>query len=98
VQLVLTGELDLAAAPALEGRLERLRAEKLPIRLDLSKLDFIDSTGIGSLLRAVTDARRNERRLEVEPELTPAVRRALKLAQLEALILGTAAQADQTSH
>jgi anti-sigma B factor antagonist len=45
--LVLVGELDLASAPYLETMIERICAESThAITLDLSKLSFIDSTGL----------------------------------------------------
>lgn len=86
--LAVSGELDMASAPLLEGRLERLRSEKRSVRLDLSQLAFIDSTGMRLLIRAVTDARQDGWNLEVGPELAPQVRRAMRLVQVEGLITG----------
>ena len=57
LRLSLTGELDLVTTPVLEDRLASLRARKSPVRLDLSHLDFIDSTGLHLLIRTVGDAR-----------------------------------------
>src|SRR5947209_16081238 len=53
VRLSLTGELDLASAPKLRARLAPLRARNSPVRLDLSKLEFIDSVGIHLLIRTI---------------------------------------------
>jgi anti-sigma B factor antagonist len=51
--LILTGELDLASAPALEARIERLCVDGVSVvMLDLSKLAFMDSTGLHAVLAA----------------------------------------------
>lgn len=47
------GELDLATSSALEQELERLAGEHVPLVIvDLSELDFMDSTGLSVLVRA----------------------------------------------
>jgi anti-anti-sigma factor len=46
----LVGELDLATSSILIERLSPLAAEEGDLRLDLSELAFIDSSGIRSLL------------------------------------------------
>jgi anti-anti-sigma factor len=48
--LELRGELDLAGAPLLQDQLDRVTGGVLV--LDLRKLEFIDSTGLGALVRA----------------------------------------------
>jgi anti-anti-sigma factor len=88
VGLAVSGELDLASAPRLEARLKALRREHGLVRLDLSKLTFIDSTGIRLLILALDDARQDGWNLEVGGELTPPVRRVLELVRLDRLILG----------
>ena len=51
--LSLYGELDIAAAPLLEKHVKRLQWDgAATIVLDLSGLDFIDSTGLHVLMRA----------------------------------------------
>jgi anti-sigma B factor antagonist len=51
--LVLTGELDMAWSPALDATLRRLCTEgSEAITLDLSKLTFMDSTGLRAVLLA----------------------------------------------
>ena len=54
--LVIRGELDVASAPGFADRLAMLLAEHSTIELDLSGLTFIDSTGLGVLVRATTAA------------------------------------------
>ena len=88
VRLALAGELDLAAAPDLESRLRQLKDERQAVCLDLSALEFVDSSGIRVLLRAVQDARGNGWDLRVADRLSPAVRRVLELVKLDRYIVG----------
>ena len=86
VRLRLVGELDLGSVPALKQRLAELRAEKRLVRLDLSALEFMDSTGIHLLVGASNDARNNGWDLEIEPGVSPQVHRLLKLTSLDRII------------
>lgn len=90
LRLRLSGELDLAAAPGLEERLAQLSAEGVAIRLDLSQLAFIDSSGVRVLIRAVNASRENGLRLDVDPNLSDAVQRVFELVQLDRFIAGDA--------
>jgi len=64
VVLALEGELDLASAPKLEEELQRAEAENPSLlRIDLSGLTFMDSTGMRTLLLAQRRAQEGERRL-----------------------------------
>jgi anti-anti-sigma factor len=83
LRLSLEGELDLASTPALEDRLTRLRAKKRPVRLNLSKLEFIDSTGLRLLIRATGEARTNGWQFEIEEDLAPTVRGLFKLVHFD---------------
>ncbi len=86
VRLMLSGELDLAVAEQLESRLGELQGRGCRVVLDLSRLRFIDSAGIGLLIRAVGQARENGRQLEVEPEITPQVRRLFAVAGIQSYL------------
>ncbi len=88
LRLTLAGELDLASAPDLEARLRQLKDTRQTVCLDLSALEFIDSTGIRVLLQTVQDARSDGWDLRVADELTPGVRRVLELVQLDRYIVG----------
>jgi len=92
VCLKLVGELDLATAPLVEERLDQLREQNLGVLLDLSSVEFIDSTGIRLLFRAVQEGRKGGWPLQVDPALTPQVKRVLGLLQLEDFILGNGAE------
>ena len=70
----------------LEDRLSRFRAFKSPVRLDLSKLEFIDSTGLHMLVRIVGDARIKKWKLQIDPDISPQVKSAFRLAQLDRFI------------
>ena len=51
--VTLRGELDLECAPVLDAELNRLLSSTLQtVTVDLSTLDFIDSTGLRTLLKA----------------------------------------------
>ncbi len=53
----LVGEIDISNADALGRHLDRLLAVSGgPVVIDLAGLDFMDSSGIAMLLRAVGDA------------------------------------------
>jgi anti-anti-sigma factor len=94
LRLSLAGELDLGSVPVLDDRLSRLRARKLAVHLDLSKLEFIDSTGLRLLIRALGDARIERWDFQIEPDLTPAVRGLFKLVHLDHVI-GPAERSEQ---
>jgi anti-anti-sigma factor len=89
--LSVAGELDLATAPALEDRLNQLRAARLCesredrrwIVLDLSRLEFIDSTGVKVLFQAFHYAQSDGWRLEIRGRLAPQVRQVAELTRLD---------------
>ena len=49
--VALAGELDLAGVPRLEEALGEARRAARSLTIDLTDLDFIDSSGLGVLLR-----------------------------------------------
>jgi anti-sigma B factor antagonist len=64
--VALTGELDLASAPELDRELQALDgATPGRLLIDLSGLDFMDSTGIALLIRAQRSADANGYRLSL---------------------------------
>lgn len=82
VRLVVSGELDMAVAEMLGDRLRVLRKAGHAVRLDLTELDFIDSSGLRELIVALDDARSDGWRLDIEPEVTAPVRRTVDIAGL----------------
>lgn len=81
-RLAVTGELDLATADQFAQTLRRLSASRSNVLLDLSRVQFMDSSGLNALVNVVTDARRANRRIELRPELAPQVKRLLELTGL----------------
>ena len=79
VRLILLGELDLAVGDELTGRLRQLRDSGRSVRLDLSKLAFIDSSGLRTLLLALTKARSDGWHLEIMRRLSPSVERVAQI-------------------
>ena len=81
LRLCLRGELDLSNACTAETKLEEALGSKRPLLIDLSRLEFLDSTGIALLITAL--GRPDARRIEFVPSETPGVRRVLSLTGLE---------------
>jgi anti-sigma B factor antagonist len=80
LRVALAGELDLAVADQLALRLAQLRRDQVSVRLDLSQLEFTDSTGIRVLVEAVRNGSENRHRLvEICPETMPSVRKLIEL-------------------
>jgi len=54
------GEVDVYTAPELDAELTRLAdAQVFDIVVDLSRVDFLDSTGLGVLVKALKKTREN---------------------------------------
>jgi anti-sigma B factor antagonist len=78
----LCGELDLANASTAEAALDAsLQDDETPVVIDMSKLEFIDSTGI-ALLVAALGHNGEEARVRFVPSPAPAVTRVLELTGL----------------
>lgn len=90
VRLTLVGDLDVASVPLLWNRLEQLRAERASVRLDLSKLEFMDSSGLHAMIQASNDARRDGWEFEVERDVSTQVRRLFRLVHFESFLSGEA--------
>jgi anti-anti-sigma factor len=82
VRLVLGGELDLAVAGMLGDRLTTLRNEGFAVRVDLSELEFIDSSGLRALIIALSEAASDGWRLDIDRRVTAPVRRVVEIAGL----------------
>jgi anti-anti-sigma factor len=86
LRLHVMGELNLASAPLLEQRLEQLHRDNRPVRLDLSRLEFMDSTGIHILITAFKHACADGWQFAVEPDLSPQVEHLFKLTDVARFI------------
>jgi anti-sigma B factor antagonist len=90
----LTGELDLAGAPALQHALDAaVRESDGVLFVDLTALEFIDSTGLTALLRTRALLGREERELAL---ICPRsnVRRVFDVAGISDLFAFYATRAD----
>jgi anti-sigma B factor antagonist len=83
VRLTLVGELDIAVAAALRERLRRYADAGQAVRLDLSELEFIDSSGVQAVVLSLRDARRQGRSLEVDPHLSATTKRMIEIMGIE---------------
>jgi len=79
--VALDGELDFATAFGVELRLEEAIRQADRVVVDLSNLDFIDSTGLRALLESHAAARREGVQLELVPG-PEAVQRVFEVAGL----------------
>ena len=82
--VALTGELDVSGAALLESELDRVAADHAPAKvvLDLSGLEFMDSTGLR--LVVLTDARAREAgRRFVLVKGVPDVQRVFTITRME---------------
>lgn len=80
LRLALVGELDMSTAPGLEECLREHRRSGHPVRLDLSRLAFMDSSGLGEILRALQESRADGWHFEVDPKLSDQVDRLFAVA------------------
>jgi anti-anti-sigma factor len=77
--LSLSGELDLAVADRLRSRPKHLARAHTTVILDLSDLQFIDSTALQLLIINFNDAPHNGWQLRIDPHLTSQVRHVVEL-------------------
>jgi anti-sigma B factor antagonist len=79
----LKGELDLATAPQLRRKLhELIESGRMHIAFDLSKLEFMDSTGLGVFIGCLKRIREREGTL-VLGGLLPNVARVFEVTGLD---------------
>jgi anti-anti-sigma factor len=83
LRLALIGELDIAVADRVEERLRQHRDDGERLRVDLSQLDFIDSSGVRAIVLGLRQARQGGYGLEVDRKISPAVRRMIEIMGIE---------------
>lgn len=86
VCLTLTGESRSRDRPRLHAPARELRVECRSVVIDLSALEFMDSTRLGALLQAATAARRDGWELAIRRELSPQVRRLFELVRVARML------------
>ena len=66
VVVVAIGEVDVYTAPQLDAELSRLTTEgRTDLVVDLARVDFLDSTGLSVLVKALKRVREADGRLDV---------------------------------
>jgi anti-sigma B factor antagonist len=83
--VVVEGVLDVASAPTLRSCLLELSDEAVDVELELSGLDFVDSTGIGVLVAAAHRLRGEGHHLVVTGA-RPAIRAVLEVTGVDRLL------------
>ena len=78
----LSGEFDLAGVQRFERELAQLEPDAEVLLVDLTGLEFMDSSGLRALVMADQRAKKAERRLAIVPGPT-AVRRVFEITQLD---------------
>ena len=73
------GELDLSSADELKALLLRELSSAKRLVLDLSALDFMDSTGLAVIVQAINSARRSSGALELYAQLRSQPQRLMEL-------------------
>src|SRR5262245_11011680 len=74
------GELDLSSAPTLTAQIEATFRHPGRLLIDLSELEFCDSTGLRALIGAAQEARVHAVELCIVPPRAPAAMRAIVIA------------------
>ncbi len=84
--VTICGEIDLYTAPRLHSELASLQADDMPARIviDMSGVEFCDSTGMNVLLSCLRRARERGGDLEIAAP-KPAVRKILQVTGLDAV-------------
>lgn len=83
--LVVQGEVDAFTAPQLREKLMPLCRENREVYLDLSKVEYMDSTGLGVLIGAYKSLRSHDGRL-VLTGMNPRLSRLLRITGLSEII------------
>ncbi|MCF6467568.1 STAS domain-containing protein [Nonomuraea sp. MG754425] len=83
--VAITGEIDLYTAPALQAEFTRLlQSGPSRVVIDMSAVDFCDSTGMNVLLSALKRMKEQQGTLEVAAP-RPAVRKILQVTGLDSV-------------
>ncbi len=84
--MTISGEIDLYTAPRLHSELGAVLADGMPTRvvIDMSGVEFCDSTGMNVLLSCLRRARERGGELEIAAP-KPAVRKILQVTGLDSV-------------
>lgn len=82
VRVSVEGELDLVSASELGDALTQELLAGNDVLLDLSEMDFIDSTGLRAIVEAVRTAKAVGRKLKLSADLPQHARRLMEIVGL----------------
>jgi anti-sigma B factor antagonist len=86
IRVSVFGELDLVSSSRLERALRRELLSDNDVLLDLSQIEFIDSTGLHAIVSAVRTAKGVGRKLNLSADLPPHARRLMEIVGLLPLV------------
>lgn len=81
VLLLVSGEIDLSTASRVTAAVEQARNPGTPLILDLTEVEFVDSSGARAIAQADQELEANGERLLTVP--SPAVRRVVEIGGLD---------------
>lgn len=77
------GEIDIYTSPKLkEGLMEAFNKRKTDILIDGQKLEYLDSTGLGTLISILKKARENDSKIYLE-NVKPNIRKLFDITELD---------------
>ena len=85
VRIELIGELDIAVAGHVRDRLEALGEPGTTVVLDLSKLDFIDSSGLNVIITYHRQSAQEGWSLLIDQQTTLPVKRVINVMGLDSV-------------
>ncbi|CCQ96922.1 Stage II sporulation protein [[Clostridium] ultunense Esp] len=81
------GEIDIYTSPKLKERLnEAFNERKADILLDGQKLDYLDSTGLGTLISILKKTRENDNKIYLE-NIKPNIRKLFDITELDKVFI-----------
>ncbi len=77
------GEIDIYTSPKLKKELtDALKKKKTSLSIDLKKLDYIDSTGLGALINILKIVRENDDKIYMK-NIKPNIRKLFDITDLD---------------
>lgn len=64
-KLIVSGEIDLNTIEILKPKLEELLKENKDILIDMENVKFIDSTGLGTLVKLYKEQKQREKKVSI---------------------------------
>lgn len=86
VRVQVEGELDVSTAPQLGESLQHEIGEGHDVVLDLSKIAFIDSTGLNTILSAMKTSDSTGGRFAISKSLPAQARRVMEITGVERML------------